>query len=67
MVDVAFAMLADQTDWLDRLAAVSGMSEPPHARQNLDDELSFAPEVDGPEETNVIELATFVERVNRSL
>jgi hypothetical protein len=66
VVDVVFAMLADRMDWIDRLSAVSGVPEPPHARENLEDEMS-ASEIDGPEETNVIELATFVDRVNRSL
>jgi hypothetical protein len=65
-LDVAFALLAENADWTDRLAAVAGVSEPPRARERLDEQLSYVDDVIV-EETNVVDLAAFVARVNGSM
>lgn len=59
-------MLAEQADWTDRMAAMSGMVEPPRARERLEEALCFD-DTPAVEETNVVELAAFIARVNRSL
>lgn len=60
--------MAEAATWTDRLAAVVGFGEPPQARAHLTEWLAPVEDDDnddGDEETNVIELAAFVDFANR--
>ena len=54
MLDVAYTLLAENADWVDRLALVAGAVELPRARERLDEQLD---EPVGDEVADVIDLA----------
>lgn len=66
VADVAFALMAESADWVDRLAAVAGASDPPMARQRLASWLGpVLDDDDDAEVADVVELAAFVDFANR--
>ena len=66
---MAYTLLAEQSDWTDRVAAMAGVVEPPHARAHLDEQLAQHPEseIDEEAQTNVVELSAWIEQVNRAM
>ena len=67
VLDVAYTLLAEQSDWTDRVALMAGAPEPPQARMHLDEQLAEGPEINEEAETNVVELSAWIEQVNRAM
>lgn len=67
VADVAFALMAESADWVDRLAAIGGASDPPESRRRLASWLGPALDDgdDDAEVADVVELAAFVDFTNR--